>query len=205
MADPRIRLGPVRGQPRDPGAPRDRKRARRAGRGRGSGAAREMAGGAAGRAAGARGEGAREAVGALGMGPRSAWPRRAGAGAVQAAEAPAMAGWEPSVAGPSSAWPRQRVAGGVAQVGVAVGSIRRTYSVGTVGHTFRIPDPEPSHNASALAARMAGKILQPGAGPAVLPGPRSPLAPPPGFGFEVTGSEDELFEAAESEGAFLSR
>ena len=95
MADPRIRLGPVRGQPRDPGAPRDRKRARRAGRGRGSGAAREMAGGAAGRAAGARGggrpgggrgvgDGSAIGVAAAGGGGRSAGGRGAGDGGLGA-------------------------------------------------------------------------------------------------------------------------
>ena len=119
-------------------------------------------------------------------------------GAAVAAGEGAGAGGEP-VGG----WPRQRVRGGAARVAVSAGTVKRTYGVGRVGRQFRVTPAEPSHNASALAAHMAGEVLSDPKESALAP--QSPWAPPPAFGFPSGGSEDELFEAAEDEGVFLSR
>lgn len=75
--------------------------------------------------------------------------------------------------------------------------------VSTQGTKFRVAAAEPSHNASALAAHMAGDILSNPKESALAP--QGAWAPPAAFDFDSGSSEDELFEAAEDEGVFLSR
>ena len=93
--------------------------------------------------------------------------------------------------------------GGAARVAVSAGTVKRTYGVGKVGRKFRVAAAEPSHNASALAAHMAGDILSNPKESALAP--QGAWAPPAAFDFDSGSSEDELFEAAEDEGVFLSR